>query len=340
MNSTRTTSVVVGLALIGLLAVVIKPVRAQTESWDEVHKKALKEGGTLNFYGTLAQLNAEKIFPAFEKRFAGIKVNQVSATADQLTTRMITEVRGGRVLADFVQMGLENIIRLHEQGLLLENLPPEAAQYPADLKGSYWLASDLIFAVNAWTTNAVQKGNEPYLLDDLGDPKWKKKLIAEPRSAEVLIGLKHKYNSLEKAEAALRRMAANEIEFHKGYPQIVELMAGGQSAVCIACRTHHFPPRVKKGALLGYSLTEGIGQIVAAAVPKGGPNPNTALLFWRWAASEEGQKAFAQGGRTPAHPAVEPVEKTRPAKIYTVNADDLKQWPKYEKSWKDILKLR
>jgi ABC-type glycerol-3-phosphate transport system substrate-binding protein len=173
MNSTRTTLVVVGFALMGLFAVVIEPVRAQTESWDEVHKRALKEGGTLNFYGTLAQLNAEKIFPAFEKRFAGIKVNQVSATADQLTTRLMTEVRGGRVLADFVQMGLENIIRLQEQGLLLENLPPEAAQYPADLKGSYWLASDLIFAVNAWTTNAVQKGSEPYLMDDLGDPNGK-----------------------------------------------------------------------------------------------------------------------------------------------------------------------
>jgi ABC-type Fe3+ transport system substrate-binding protein len=340
MTSMEKTSVFMGLALIGLLAVVIKPVCAQSGSLDEIHKKALKEAGTLNFYGTLAQLNAEKIFPVFEKRFAGIRVNQVSATADQLTARLITEIRGGRVLADFVQMGLENIVRLHEQGLLLEQLPPEAAQYPGELKGSFWLASDLIFAVNAWTTSAIQKGSEPNLLDDLADPKWRKKLISEPRSAEVLIGLMHKHNNLEKAEEVLRRIAANDVEFHKGYPQLVELMAGGQSAVCIACRSHHFPPRVKKGAPLGYSLTEGIGQIMAAAVPKGGPNPNTALLFWRWAASQEGQKAFAQGGRTPAHPAVEPVEKTRPAKIYTVNVDDLRQWPKYEKIWKDIFKLR
>jgi hypothetical protein len=64
------------------------------------------------------------------------------------------------------------------------------------------------------------------------------------------------------------------------------------------------------------------------------------LLFWRWAASDEGQKAFAQGGRTPAHPAVEPVEQTRPTKTYTVNVDDLREWPKYEKTWKDIFKLR
>jgi hypothetical protein len=44
---------------------------AQSESMDELYKKALKEGGTLNFYGTLAQINAEKILPVFENRFPG-----------------------------------------------------------------------------------------------------------------------------------------------------------------------------------------------------------------------------------------------------------------------------
>jgi len=44
---------------------------AAAQSLDEIHKQALKEGGTLNFYGTLAQINAEKILPVFEKRFRG-----------------------------------------------------------------------------------------------------------------------------------------------------------------------------------------------------------------------------------------------------------------------------
>ena len=52
---------------------------AQSQSLDELYKVALKEGGTLNFYGTLAQINAERILPVFEKRFPGIKVNHVRA---------------------------------------------------------------------------------------------------------------------------------------------------------------------------------------------------------------------------------------------------------------------
>ena len=58
------------MVLIGLLIPVLGS--AQTESLDELYKKALKEGGTLSFYGSLAQINAEKILPVFEKRFPGI----------------------------------------------------------------------------------------------------------------------------------------------------------------------------------------------------------------------------------------------------------------------------
>ena len=76
---------------------------AAGQSLDEIHKQALKEGGTLNFYGTLAQINAEKILPVFEKRFPGIKVNHVDATADKLAARAITEARGGRVIGDVFQ---------------------------------------------------------------------------------------------------------------------------------------------------------------------------------------------------------------------------------------------
>jgi ABC-type Fe3+ transport system substrate-binding protein len=73
---------------------------------------------------------------------------------------------------------------------------------------------------------------------------------------------------------------------------------------------------------------------------KNAPHPNTALLYTRWAASEEGAKVFAAGGRTPAHPKVEPVEPIRPKTIYAVGADDLKQFAKYQKVWKGIFKLR
>jgi iron(III) transport system substrate-binding protein len=324
------------------LALAVPAIAATpTESIDELYKKALKEGGELNFYGTLAQINATKIIPVFEKRFPGLKINHVDATADKLAARAITEARGGRVAADIFQMTLENTLQLADQKLVIEKLPPEAAVYPENLKGPFWVAADLLFITAAWNTNLVKKGEEPRQFEDFADSRWKGRLIGEPRDVEILLGLaKHKYKSDEKAIELLKKIAANNVEFHKGHSQLAELLVAGQAAACFTCYAHHYPPRIKKGAPLGYMVTEGVASLNVTALAKDSPHPNTAWLFARWSASEEGQKVYAMGGRTPPHPKVEPVEKIRPEKIYPIGTDEIKSWAKYEKIWKEIFKLR
>ncbi len=316
--------------LLVILALILGGIsRTEAQSIDELYKRALTEGGTLNFYGTLAQINAEIILPLFEKRFLGIKVNHVDATSDQLATRIIAESRGGRILADAFQTLLDGLVRIQGQGLFLDRLYPEAAAYPAQLKGTNWVASDLIYIVPAWNTALVKKEEEPKQFEDFADPRWKNRLIAEPRDFQLLLGLaKHKYKNDEKAVALLKRIAANNIEFHKGHSQLAELLIAGQAAACVTCYAHHYPVRKRKGAPVDYMLTEGTGDIDATAILKNAPHPNTAMLFARWVASEEGQKAYAVGGRLPAHPKVEPTEKTRPAKVYPVGEDDIKDYPK------------
>ncbi|HWP23161.1 MAG TPA: extracellular solute-binding protein [Candidatus Binatia bacterium] len=314
---------------------------AGAQSWDELYKAALKEGGVVNFYGTLAQINAERILPVFEKRFPGLKVNHVDATADKLAARAITEARGGRVLADVFQMALENVLQVIDQKLAVDWLPPEAADYPANLKGANWLAADMVIIIGAWNTNLVKKEDEPKQFDDFADPKWKGKLIAEARDVELLIGLaRHKYKNDEKAFDLIRKLAANNVEFHKGHSELAEFLVAGQAAACVTCYAHHYPPRIRKGAPLGYMLNEGIATITANALAKDAPHPNAAKLFYRWSASEEGQKAYAAGGRLPPHPKVQPREKIKPAVIYPIGTDEIKEWKRYEKVWKEIFKLR
>ncbi|HXT55179.1 MAG TPA: extracellular solute-binding protein [Candidatus Eisenbacteria bacterium] len=322
-----------------MMLTVVSEGRGQTI--DEVYKKTLSEGGTLNLYGTLAQINAETILPAFEKRFPGIKVNHVDATADQLAARVIAEARGGRVLADIFQTLLDGLVHVKDQGLFLDQLYPEADAFPKELKGTSWVASDLIYIVPAWNTTKVKKEEEPKQFEDFADARWKNRIIAEPRDFQLLIGLsRYKYKSDEKAIALLKRVAANNPEFHKGHSQLAELLVAGQAAACVTCYAHHYPIRKRKGAPVDYMLSEGTGDIDATAILKNAPHPNTALLFARWTASEEGQKVYAQGCRLPAHPKVEPVEKTRPAKVYPVGENDVKDYPKYEKIWKEIFGLR
>ena len=91
---------------------------AQSASMDELYKKALKEGGILNFYGTLAQISAEKVLPVFEKRFPGIKINHVDATSDKMVARAIAEARGGKTIGDVLQINLDDTVHAYEQKLI------------------------------------------------------------------------------------------------------------------------------------------------------------------------------------------------------------------------------
>ena len=341
MGFTHRIRQVYKLSALAIIVALNLPGFVLAQSLDDLHKLAVREGGTLNFYATLAQINAEKIIPVFEKRFPGIKVNHVDATSDKLVARAVTEARGGKTLGDVLQVPLENVSQAHDQKLLLEVTLPESAEYPQGMKGSFWVASDLQFLIAAWNTGLVKKEEEPKQFEDFADPRWKNRLIAEPRDLEMLMGFaKHKYKSDEKAIDLWRKIAANNVEFHAGHSQLAELLVAGQAAVCLTCYSHHYPSRIKKGAPVNYMLSEGVASINGTAIFKNAPHPNTALLYARWVASQEGQKAMAQGGRTPAHPKVEPVDKTRTEKIYPISVADIKEFPRYEKIWKEIFKLR
>src|ERR1051325_2803390 len=328
-----------------LFAVAITVLRASTgasgaETLDDLHKKAVREG-VVSFYGTLAQVNAEKILPVFEKRFPGVKVNQLDITSDQLVTRATTEARAGKTLGDIFQAPLKTVLQMRDKKLLLNATLPEYTDYPGEMKGADWVGSNLQFTVVAWNTTLVKPQEEPKEFDDLANPQWKGRLIAEPRDVELLVGLaKHKFKSDERAIALLKKIAANDVEFHKGHSEMTELLTAGQAAICLTCYAHQYPGRIKKGAPLKILLSEGIGSIDATAVFKNAPHPNAALLFARWAASEDGQKAYAEGGRAPAHPKLKPIDPIKPDKLYPLGVDDIKAFSRYEKIWKEIFKLR
>jgi iron(III) transport system substrate-binding protein len=308
---------------------------------EELYAKAKDEGGTLSFYSTLAQVNAEKILPVFEQRFPGIKVEHVDATSDKLVARVIAESRGGKVLGDVMQVPMDTLQQVNQQRLFYQEVPPEAAAYPADLRGAWWVSTDLQTIISAWNTNLVRPDEAPRTFEEYADPRWRNRIIAEPRDVELLMALAlRKYGNDDQAIELIRRIAANNVEFHSGHSELAELLVAGQAAACMTCYSHHYPSRMRRGAPVDYSLVEGVGLINGGAVFKDAPHPYTAMLWQRWVSSEEGQRAYAEGGRTPAHPNVQPVDKTRPDKIYALGVEDVTNMGKYERIWKEIFQLR
>ena len=314
---------------------------AKSESLDDLYEKAKKEGGKLTLYMAISQRSADIIFPLFKKRFPAITIDHIDATGDKLIARLLTEARGGRVLGDVFGGALPYIAQMSDQKMLETVNIPEAAPFPAALKSDFWVATDTQYFIAGWNTNLIKK-DEPKSFEDLAHSRFKGMLMGEPRDYQLLVGMaKRKYNSDEKAVDLMKKIAANQPEFHRGHSQLAEFLVAGQRAVCFTCYSHHFPPRVKKGAPIQAVLSEGVGEIGGAvSVIKGAPHPNSALLWARWAISEEGQKAYAQAGETPAHPNVSPKENVRPTNTFMLSIDDVKEFPKYEKMWKDAFQIR
>jgi iron(III) transport system substrate-binding protein len=143
------------------------------QSIDETYKQALKEGGTLNVYGTLTPDTAVKVLPVFEKRFPGIKAVNTGTSSDKIVARAISEARGGRTIGDVFHMNLEIIMQVHEQGLVLEKLPPEADVFASQLKGAFWVATRFNTLVAAWNTQLIGKTDEPKTFEDFADRSGK-----------------------------------------------------------------------------------------------------------------------------------------------------------------------
>ena len=327
-----------GLALAGCLSAVAAHA---ADSLDQLYEKAKKEG-RVTVYAPLSTQTEKVLPPAFMKRFPGITVDHVDGTTDKLIARVLAEQKGGRVIADIISGALSYIPQIHERDLVAPIVIPEAPAYPGSLKGDSWVATDVQFYIAGWNTNLVKKGEEPKQYEELANSKWKNNIIGEPRDFQLLIGFaRRKFNSDEKAIDLFKRIAANQVEFHRGHSQLIEFLVAGQRATCFTCYSHHFPNRVKKGAPIQPLMTEGVGEVGGSVmVMKGAPHPNAALLWARWVVSEEGQKIYAQAGETPAHPKVEPLEKIRPAAPMMLTVDDIKEFPRYEKIWKEIFQIR
>ena len=91
-------------ALAAMLATTLILPNLEAQSLDELHKSALKEGGTLNFYATLAQINAEKIFrPGPPRLEAG---QNFARAATHIQNAPVTQREKTRALQQLFQLSV------------------------------------------------------------------------------------------------------------------------------------------------------------------------------------------------------------------------------------------
>ena len=290
-----------------------------------------RQEGRIVFYTSWGPGDADYVVRAFEKKFAPLRVETVRASSERTLTRLLNEQRANTFLGDVVAVsGLQSGI-LKAKGALDRYQSPEATNFPAEWRDpdGYGTGLHQTIYVIGYNSQLVAPDAVPKSYEDLLQPRWKGQLGWDPEEY-YLFGALMKARGKEKGLDYWRRLAAQQINFRKGYTLISELVSAGEFPVAVSLYQHRVDEYDKKGAPLQWIAPNPLvgGDPNKISLLKNAPRPNAGKLFIDYMLSVEGQKLLQDKGRSPGRIGIGPKNpRLKGAKIFTlhVNADEYEE---------------
>lgn len=305
------------IAAIMLSSFVLAGRGAAQSNWQKEWEKTLAEAkkeGQVNIY----IYRYERLLEDFKKDHPSINVVSVTGRGNELTTRIMSERRAGKYIADVYSGGTGGNYNVLYKGKALDPIKPalilpevvdESKWYGkehryADSEGLYVFAylanaSDAQLAFNSTLVNP--KEFKSYW--DVTNPKWKGKIVSlDPRDGGLGATLQFFYYSPEIGPEFIRKFFGGmEIHFAKNFRQMTDWLAQGKYALCMGCKDSM---RAKNQGLPvedfdttrwkeGSSFSAGGGSL---SLLNQAPHPNAAKVFINWFLSRKGQIALQKLG--------------------------------------------
>ncbi len=282
--------------------------------WEATVEAAKKEG-KVNIY----LYRYGKVLDVFRNDYPEIRPYLLTGTGAQITTKILTERRAGRYLADVVGLGSSNYRILHQQAKSLDAIQP-ALMLPEVLDTSSWYGgrhryldaeNKYVFAYLAnassgqlYYNTAQVNAREFTSYYDLFNPKWKGRIVAlDPRPrTEIGTTMQFFYYHPELGPAFIRRLfGTKEITFSRDSRQMIDWLGQGRFSICFGCsgalKAKHqgLPIEIFDTSLWkeGASFSVGGGTL---STPSQGPHPNAAKVFINWYLSRRGQITLQKFG--------------------------------------------
>lgn len=296
------------LLLLGLVA----HAAAQSDwkkDWEQTLAAAKKEGQV-----TVYIYRFERVLEEFKKDYPDIKVVSVAGRGAQLTTRIITERRADKFIADIYSGGANGNLEILYKGKALDPIKP-ALILSEVTDESKWYGKEhryadpekkYVFAYLASPSSAQLHHNTQLVnpkdfksVWDVTQPRWKGKIVSlDPRDTGLGATMQFLYYHPEIGPEFLRKFFGGmDLTFSKNFPQMTDWLAQGRFAICMGCKDSL---RAKnQGLPVDEFETEGWKE--GASFSTGGgslslinraPHPNAAKVFINWFLSRKGQLAL------------------------------------------------
>ncbi len=286
----------------------------RSPQWEATVEAAKKEG-RVNIY----LYRYGKVLDVFRSDYPEIRPYLLAGTGAQITTKILTERRAGRFLADVVGLGSSNYRILHQQAKILLPIQP-ALMLPEVLDTARWYGgkhryldaeNKYVFAYLAnassgqlYFNTAQVDAKEFTSYFDLFKPKWRGKIVAlDPRPrTEIGTTMQFFYYNPDLGPGFIRRLfGAKDVTFSRDGRQMIDWLGQGRFSICFGCsgalkaKNQGLPIEIFDTSLWkeGASFSVGGGTL---STPSQGPHPNAAKVFINWYLSRRGQMTLQKLG--------------------------------------------
>ena len=288
-------------AMMMVSGIVALPMQTRAADFEAIKAAAAKEGRLVVWHNTPGQETIVALNDLFNKRFGmNIKVNRVSVSGSVMTSRLMTEKRGGKFTVDVFIANDRHLPVLLKNGMIektdwmadyagpgkidagllqsaVTNIIPEFIGYGLEFRHT-------VYGI-AYNTKMVSEQDVPKTWEGLADAKWRGKVVIEDGLSPLarLLPAIGRDGVIDLA----KRIVANRPIYADGQPASVAKIVSGEAPIGAAGLSAALEER-EKGAPIGLIYPEPqalISQLVVY-VTKGAPHPNLAKLWAAWMASE------------------------------------------------------
>jgi iron(III) transport system substrate-binding protein len=269
------------------------------ERQKRLEEGARREGSFVHYSVSNAEL-INAYVRAFMNKYPFIKADFWRGSGNQLVFRTLMEHRAGKLAADVISVGTENVITLKNAGLYARYRSPERQFYPREQydKDGYFYADSLGLATIAYNSQLVKKEEAPKGYDDLLDPKWKGSLTIDLEPERALTAWLIAWGETKTREF-VQKLLANGTTVRRGHTQQAQLLCAGEFKIAVEIYPDAILRMKQKGCPATIVFPNPTPAVVGGnyAIYANTLHPNAAALFTDFALSAEGSKILAGTGR-------------------------------------------
>ncbi len=290
----------VGLWVMGLVLALAWPAGSQGVSG--VDLAAVRQEGAVTLYHSGSTSATRVLLEGFMKTYPFITATQHRDASTKLIEKFLAEYRGGKGIADIIQMAeVPVLMEWKKRGLLMKWDSPQGRLVPQPYKDpGYWYAGRFASLAIVVNNRFIPKGTiQGYA--DLVKPefiaKWKGKVTgSDPRfrgtGVEQFWAMREHFG-----RGFWEKFVPLDIRWASGGAQEEAWLSTGEAVVSIGLVSYRAAEAIDKGVPLEIVWPkEGtVPEPVVMGIAANAPHPNAAKLFFEFLLSREGQALVVQG---------------------------------------------